>query len=94
MPENPRCWLILGPWQTRYGDHTRTGDAIDRGVHRLVDVHAVGGRATRVLRWEQLRDSRSVHHLTSGRRARRRAAPRAHTTTTPRGPGRPPRPPR
>ncbi len=65
MPENPRCWLIMGPWHSRYGHPTRTtADAADRAVHRLVDVHTVGGHATRVLRWDQLRDSRSVHHIT------------------------------
>ncbi|MBF6215902.1 hypothetical protein IU487_33430 [Nocardia puris] len=66
MPENPPCWLILGSWRSRYPDPTRT--SADRGVHRLVDVHAVGGHATRVLRWDQLRDSRTVYHITdSGR---------------------------
>ncbi|WP_280335679.1 hypothetical protein [Nocardia wallacei] len=68
MPENPRCWLILGPWHSRYGDPAApASEATDRGVHRLVDVDAAGGRATRVLRWEQLRHSRSVHLTGNGR---------------------------
>ncbi|MGF6889459.1 hypothetical protein ABIA39_008939 [Nocardia sp. GAS34] len=66
MLEDSRCWLILGPWLSRYGAPTSrsTTDKADRGVHRLVDITAVGGRATRVVRWDQLRASRSVHHLT------------------------------
>ncbi|MFD8249680.1 hypothetical protein [Nocardia sp. NPDC059691] len=67
MPENPRCWLIMGPWRSRYDDPTHAiDDMTGHGVHRLVDVEAVGGRATRVVSWNQLRDNPSVYHLTDG----------------------------
>src|SRR5262245_20045970 len=60
MPEQQRCWLILGPWQSRYPD---TGWDPRAHVHRLVAVDTDGGHATRVVAWNQLHSSRSVHHI-------------------------------
>ncbi|MEV6071961.1 hypothetical protein AB0L82_35935 [Nocardia sp. NPDC052001] len=66
MPETRSCWLILGPWHTRY-DHTT--DNPRRGLHRLAAVPAPGGRTTRVVTWNHLRYSRSVLHTDPHHRA-------------------------